>query len=53
MNGFSETPMDAGWVELRRQILTLWQTVLIRLSRLKIQDEIDGGLRYYPAASLT
>jgi phosphoenolpyruvate carboxylase len=36
--------------ELRRQILTLWQTALIRLSRLKIQDEIDGGLRYYPAA---
>ena len=36
--------------ELRRQILTLWQTALIRLSRLKIQDEIETGLRYYPAA---
>ncbi|MGB8402867.1 MAG: phosphoenolpyruvate carboxylase [Mycobacterium sp.] len=36
--------------ELRRQILTLWQTALIRLSRLKIQDEIATGLRYYPAA---
>ena len=36
--------------ELRRQILTLWQTALIRLSRLKIQDEIESGLRYYPAA---
>ncbi len=36
--------------ELRRQILTLWQTALIRLSRLKIQDEIEVGLRYYPAA---
>ncbi|WP_102141019.1 phosphoenolpyruvate carboxylase [Mycobacterium hubeiense] len=36
--------------ELRRHILTLWQTALIRLSRLKIQDEIDTGLRYYPAA---
>ena len=33
-----------------RQILTLWQTALIRLSRLKIQDEIEVGLRYYPAA---
>jgi phosphoenolpyruvate carboxylase len=31
-------------------ILTLWQTALIRLSRLKIQDEIETGLRYYPAA---
>jgi len=36
--------------ELRRNILTLWQTALIRLSRLKIQDEIETGLRYYPAA---
>src|SRR3954467_11707282 len=38
--------------ELRRNILTLWQTALIRLSRLKIQDEIETGLRYYPAAFL-
>ena len=36
--------------ELRRQILTLWQTALIRLSRLKVHDEIESGLRYYPAA---
>lgn len=37
-------------LELRRNILVLWQTALIRLSRLKIQDEIETGLRYYPAA---
>jgi phosphoenolpyruvate carboxylase len=37
-------------LELRRHILTLWQTALIRLSRLKIQDEIETGLRYYQAA---
>ncbi len=37
-------------LELRRNILTLWQTALIRLSRLKIQDEIETGLRYYSAA---
>jgi len=37
-------------IELRRHILTLWQTALIRLSRLKIQDEIETGLRYYQAA---
>jgi phosphoenolpyruvate carboxylase len=37
-------------LELRRQVLTLWQTALIRLSRLKITDEIEVGLRYYPAA---
>ncbi len=36
--------------ELRREILTLWQTALIRLSRLKVADEIEAGLRYYPAA---
>ncbi|MGV0742606.1 phosphoenolpyruvate carboxylase [Mycolicibacterium sp. XJ870] len=39
-------------VELRRHILTLWQTALVRLSRLKISDEIETGLRYYPAAFL-
>lgn len=37
-------------LELRRQVLTLWQTALIRLSRLQITDEIDVGLRYYSAA---
>jgi phosphoenolpyruvate carboxylase len=37
-------------VELRRQVLTLWQTALIRLSRLQISDEIAVGLRYYSAA---
>jgi phosphoenolpyruvate carboxylase len=40
-------------VELRRQVLTLWQTALIRLSRLQITDEIEVGLRYYPAALFT
>ncbi len=36
--------------ELRRLVLTLWQTALIRLSRLQISDEIEVGLRYYQAA---
>lgn len=51
LNGHTET--DDGRnieVELRRHILVLWQTALIRLSRLKIQDEIETGLRYYQAA---
>jgi phosphoenolpyruvate carboxylase len=39
--------------ELRRLVLTLWQTALIRLSRLQITDEIEVGLRYYPAAFFT
>jgi len=37
-------------LELRRQVLTLWQTALIRLSRLQISDEIAVGLRYFQAA---
>ncbi len=37
-------------LELRRQVLTLWQTALIRLSRLQITDEIAVGLRYYQTA---
>jgi phosphoenolpyruvate carboxylase len=51
MHGHTETddgrPIED---ELRRQILTLWQTALIRLSRLKVPDEIESGLRYYPAS---
>jgi phosphoenolpyruvate carboxylase len=50
-HGHTET--DAGGDierELRRQVLTLWQTALIRLSRLQISDEIAVGLRYYQTA---
>jgi phosphoenolpyruvate carboxylase len=39
-------------LELRRQVLTLWQTALVRLSRPRLRDEIEVGLRYYPAALL-
>ena len=51
MHGLTRTEEDRDIeTELRRRILTLWQTALIRLSRLKIQDEIETGLRYYAAA---
>ena len=51
LHGHSETPDGRDIeTELRRQILTLWQTALIRLQRLKIQDEIEVGLRYYHSA---
>src|SRR5712675_1483356 len=51
LHGQSQTEDGRGIDrELRRHILTLWQTALIRLSRLKIQDEIETGLRYYQAA---
>ena len=53
MRLYGRTETDDGRnieIELRRHILVLWQTALIRLSRLKIQDEIETGLRYYQAA---
>jgi phosphoenolpyruvate carboxylase len=51
LHGHTETPDGRDIeTELRLQILMLWQTALIRLQRLKIQDEIEVGLRYYHAA---
>ena len=32
---------------LYRQVLALWQTAMIRLSKLRVRDEIDNGLAYY------
>jgi phosphoenolpyruvate carboxylase len=50
-HGLTETDHGGNIdTELRRQVLTLWQTALIRLSRLQISDEIAVGLRYYQAA---
>ncbi|MFT3900046.1 MAG: phosphoenolpyruvate carboxylase [Gordonia sp. (in: high G+C Gram-positive bacteria)] len=45
------TPAEdaATLAAIRRQILTMWQTALIRLERLSIRDEIAAGLRYYDA----
>lgn len=38
----------AAWEgELRLQVLTLWQTALLRLSKLRVRDEIAETLRYY------
>jgi phosphoenolpyruvate carboxylase len=51
LHGYTQTPDGRDIeTELRLQILMLWQTALIRLQRLKIQDEIEVGLRYYHAA---
>src|SRR3954467_10319009 len=55
MHAEGHTETDSGRsieLELRRQILTLWQTAIIRLSRLQISDEIAVGLRYSPASFL-
>ncbi|MEP4648778.1 MAG: phosphoenolpyruvate carboxylase [Ilumatobacter sp.] len=33
--------------ELDAKILTLWQTAILRLSKLRVSDEINEALRYY------
>ena len=39
---------SAAWdEELRVRVLTLWQTAILRLSRLRVRDEINEELRYY------
>lgn len=35
---------------IKLQIITLWQTALIRLQRVQIQDEIEVGLRFFEAS---
>jgi phosphoenolpyruvate carboxylase len=42
-----ELDEDEWSAQLWRSVLTLWQTALLRLSRLRLQDEIDEALRYY------
>ena len=51
LHGQAETP-DGRDIEreLRRHVLTLWQTALIRSRRLEVRDEIEMGLQYYHAA---
>jgi len=43
------TPEEtAEWESgLRRQVLSLWQTAMLRLSKLTVRDEIENGLAYY------
>ena len=43
------TPDESGDFAsgLYRQVLTLWQTAMLRLSKLRVHDEIDNGLAYY------
>src|SRR5437899_1863624 len=32
---------------LKRQVLELWQTAMLRLSKLQVHDEVENGLSYY------
>jgi phosphoenolpyruvate carboxylase len=43
-----DTP-ERGSIEdaLRLEVLVLWQTAILRLSKLRVRDEINESLRYY------
>jgi phosphoenolpyruvate carboxylase len=40
----------ANDVDLHTSILTLWQTAFLRVSKLRVRDEIGEALRYYDAS---
>src|SRR4051812_49103050 len=44
-----QTPAElaAGDEELRREVLTLWQTNLLRRTKLTVLDEVANGLSFY------
>src|SRR5262245_46926546 len=50
--GLAEEHPDMPAIERRLElaVLTLWQTAEVRLSRLRVADEINEALRYYPAS---
>ncbi|MBL8309432.1 MAG: phosphoenolpyruvate carboxylase [Burkholderiales bacterium] len=39
--------------DLHRLILQLWQTAMLRLTKLRVRDEIDNALSYYHASFLS
>ena len=43
----SDAELVAWEAEVRLLVLTLWQTALLRLSKLRTRDEIAEALRYY------
>ena len=45
----TEAELEAIELAIRRQILTLWQTAIIRSERPRISDEVVGGLQYHEA----
>ena len=44
---FTPAERAADERRLHRRILGLWQTAMLRLSRLQVADEIENGLAYY------
>jgi phosphoenolpyruvate carboxylase len=47
-----QTPEEAaaGEEAIRRAVLTLWQTSILRRTRLKVLDEVANGIAYYDHA---
>ena len=45
--GLTPAELAANELGLRRAVLTLWQTNLVRKTRLRVIDEIANGLSYY------
>ena len=45
--------LDANEAALRRSVLTLWQTNLLRQTRLRVIDEVANGLSYYDQTFLS
>jgi phosphoenolpyruvate carboxylase len=43
----SDDEMAQWYDNVHVQVLTLWQTAILRLSRLRVRDEINEALRYY------
>lgn len=50
---FSEVEEQEALRTIKLRILTLWQTALIRLQRVRIQDEIEVGLRFFESSLFT
>ena len=45
---------EAAWSdELWRQIVTLWQTAMLRLSKLRLRDEVNDAMRYFELSLLS
>jgi len=44
---FTPDELEANRASLRRAVLTLWQTRILRDARLRVIDEVANGLAYY------
>ncbi|MGL4767590.1 MAG: phosphoenolpyruvate carboxylase [Formosimonas sp.] len=51
--GLMDESEEAEWAQdLTRLVQTLWQTSILRTSKLKVSDEINNAISYYPTTFL-